>query len=51
MATAPWDIYQQELSKKDYGLPLWHGDPYGDENEIEIGDVGYVSCVHLNLKI
>jgi hypothetical protein len=42
----PWDTYQQELSKQDYGLPLWEGDPYGDANEIEIGDVGYVSCVH-----
>ena len=39
----PRDIYQLELDKYKYGLPLWIPEPaIQDGDEIRIGDVGYV---------
>lgn len=34
--------YQNELSYREEGIPLWEADPGHEYPEVEIGDVGYI---------
>lgn len=40
MASAPWDIYADQLFPLKYGHTLWLPDSFGEE--VNIGDVGYL---------
>ena len=40
--SAPAEVYAEQLSRLNYGFPLWHPDPPNDAPEIQIGDVGFV---------
>ena len=36
-------VYAEQLVNRGYGLPLWRPEPVTPTDEVEIGDVGYVS--------
>ncbi|GJE89753.1 hypothetical protein PsYK624_058590 [Phanerochaete sordida] len=36
-------VYAEQLVSRGYGLPLWRPEPANPMDEVEIGDVGYVS--------
>lgn len=40
--TAAWDIYAHELFPLRYGHPVWYPDPGPDDEQVNIGDVGYL---------
>lgn len=49
---APYqELYEEELYRLGFGLPIWIADPEYDRFEVQIGDVGYTSSVLLTLLI
>ena len=36
-------VYAEQLVGRGYGLPLWRPEPANPLDEVEIGDVGYIS--------
>ena len=43
MASAPWNIYAEQLLPLGYGHALWYPEPAkADDREVHIGDVGYL---------
>ena len=35
-------VYINELCRFGHGIPLWTPEPSGDDDEVRIGDVGYI---------
>ena len=46
MKTHPWNIYEDQLFRVGYGLPLWHPEPNSYDDDlgdvpVEVGSVGW----------
>jgi hypothetical protein len=44
-------LYAEELLRLDFGYALWQADPFGEYDEVRIGDAGFLQCDPLFVPI